>query len=273
MKKKLIASLLVGAVLSTSIIGFTACGGDISMNKGKKVSEAEWKAAFAATISAESCTVNTYMEDINEITDIDDEAGEVHMTVTSKDKVKYCCDVKNGILYTESYLTKSRVGVPDGEETTGYEESFNEAYRVNEGTVGYSASYERGYWYVCEYSDGVYIWNPTSVLDNSYSVEKGGGKIALSELYGAFTYSDGVYTAKLYSDSYYLKPDYIISVAVKGGYVVGYHIESSYEEQGEGSYTHVESINQVYNFSDFNKTTVKLSKDAKKAIEDFKNKE
>ena len=94
----------------------------------------------------------------------------------------------------------------------------------------------------------------------------------VSELYDAFTYSNGVYTATLWkpATSWTSAYKYTVSVSVKGGYVVGVSTEYTDGEEEEGFSTGT-TFKYVYNFSNYGSTTVKASDAAKKAVEDYKN--
>ena len=62
MRKKLIATLVAGAVMSTGLIGLTACGGGHDINKGEEVSKEDWAKAITATVEAKNYTVDAYQE-------------------------------------------------------------------------------------------------------------------------------------------------------------------------------------------------------------------
>ncbi len=269
MKKKLIATLVAGAVLSTGLIGLTACGGDgHGINKGAEVSEEDWGKAFEATVAAESFTISAYMESSYTISGNYEEYGDVDMKVLqTREGTSYY----DGSTYGTTNVKIVATGVPDDEELQKEYKNNEyelENYIVKEGDTYYSASYstetEDAKWsvHVSPYDGG----SATSIFTVPYSTEKNGTTAALSDLYSAFTYNDGVYTATLWSYS----TEYTVSVSVKDGYIVGYSTEYSDEEVEENGNKEGESIKMVYNFSNYGSTTVSPSDDAKKAIEDYK---
>ena len=282
MKKKLIATMVAGAVLSTGLIALTACGGGLSINKGEEVDAAGWKAAITATCDAKNYTVESYAEmelkAKGSYEGIKDELGadSVDMNVKSTGEGKNYYDLENNTSYSKGTTKVKASGVPEGlkDETEYQDKDYSiELYSVKDGDTYYMASYntikEDAEWEV--YGSPVSVGSisdVTYVLKQTYATEKDGTVVkSISDLYESFTYSSGVYTATLYRSS----SEYTISIAVKGGYVVGYSMEVINSEEDEG-FTSSESIKYVYNFSDYGKTTVNPSNDAKKAIEDYKAK-
>ena len=274
MKKKLIASLIAGAVLSTGIIGLTACGGGHDINKGEQVDEAGWKAAITATGEAKNYTVKAYEEAEMKTTGNMELLGLTDINITTKESAEanYYFDLGNGSIYSKETIKMTVSGVPDklkDEDVYKNKEYSNEAYSVKDGDTYYSARY-RG-------SDKEPEWNVNEsssfygggfgylVTNASYATEKNGTSIALSELYESFTYSNGVYTATLWDHD----TEETVSLSIKGGYVVGYSFSSNYEG-GSDSLKVTGTGKTVYNFSDYGSTTVKASDDAKKAVEDYK---
>lgn len=271
MKKKLIATLVAGAVLSTGLIGLTACGGGNSITKGKKVDADGWKTAITATAEAESYTVDTHEDTTVKITGSIEEMGitDLEVTTTSKGEGKEYY-VANSALYSKTSYTVEVTGVPEGmEDEFKASDYVNEKYTVKDGDTYYKASYygssSNPAWSVytsSEASDS----SLSDLFDEELATEKGGEAKKVIDLYDAFTYSSGVYTATLYSED---ESEIILSVSVKGGYVVGIAVEYNYEYEDYGMKTTV-SAKAVYNISGYGKTEVTPSDDAKKAVDDYK---
>ena len=282
MNKKFLATLIVGVVAATSIIGFTACndngggsenggndGDDLSaVVKGVQVDAEGWAKAFEATLAAESYTVKLYREDAYKASGTDDELGEINLSVI---------DTRNGTAYYDGNTygkTKVKVvatGIPDDEDWQKLyqnQEYDIESYIAKDGETYYSAYYstqeEDAEWSVSTLDtiDGSTI----DVLNSTYATDKDGtANAALTDLYEAFTYADGVYNATLWQYGV----ETAVSVSVKDGYVVSYSTEYLYKYEYEG-YTHSDGLKVVYNFSNFGSSTVNASDAAKKAVEDYK---
>ena len=276
MKKKLIATLVASAVLSTGIIGLTACGGGNGghdINKGEEVSKAGWAAAITATQSAKNYTADAYQEVDTTMTGNMGELTNINLTGKTIGEAKFTYDLDNGGIYVKQTVKITVSGVPDelkGEDGYKDDEYVTESYCVKEGDTYYTANY-RGNAENPEWSTGSttsfssgglgYLFNST------YSVEEDGTAVTLSELYDAFTYSNGVYTATLWGGG----SEETVSLSFKGGYVVGYSFASTHEEGDEDSKM-INSGKMIYNFSNYGSTTISPSDDAKKAVEDYKAK-
>ncbi len=273
MRKKLIATLVAGAVMSTGLIGLTACGGGHDINKGEEVSKEDWAKAITATVEAKNYTVDAYQEMELKLTGSIEDLGvsDLNVSATTKGEGKTYYDIDNGSYYGNSSVKVTVSGVPDelkDEDEFKARDYVMEQYGVKDGDTYYTAMYdgteETPEWEVREYSSAVsggmgYLFTQT------YSTTEGGTASTLDELYDAFTYSGGVYTATLWQYSIEMK----ISVSVKGGYVVG--ISSEYtEEEGDENSKMSTTAKMVYNFSAYSGTTVSASDAAKKAVEDYK---
>ena len=277
MKKKLIATLIATAVLSTSIIGLTACGnndGDESIPdavvKGVQVDKEDWAKAFETTRAATNYTAKTYVEYTYKAKGINLELGEIDLTSTTTQEGP--CYYDKGDSYSKAKIKVVATGVPDDEEWQNRyknEEFDIENYFVKDGAFYYSANYgmetEKDKWSVTTVpvtSDNLHI------MDGAFTTcatEEGGERAELSALYDAFTYADGVYTATLWI----YDRENTVSVSIKDGYILGYSTECITEEEFEGNKESV-SEKYVYNFSNYGTTTVTPSDAAKKAVEDYK---
>lgn len=276
MKKKLLATLVAGVVLSLGLIGLTACGGGgggngvLSINKGEEVNEDDWKAAITATQAAENYTIDSYDETETKTTGTMNEIPNINCTVVYKTETKMYYYYDNAT-YSYSTLKLEVSNVPaalkdvDGYKALSYVE---EAYSVKEGDKYYSGNYDNYYmgeWMM--YSVTSVSDSPIDSMINQYfSITQQGLKRKVNELYDEFTYSEGVYTATLWNN---FGNEVKISVSIKDGYVVGIASEYGYEAGGDG-YSQVSKVKIIYNISDYGSTTVNPSAAAKQAVEDFK---
>lgn len=277
MKKKLIATLVAGAVLSTGIIGLTACGGGLSINKGEEVSKEDWAKAFTATMEAKNFTAESYAEESmsmkgsGEMLKLMIGVESIDMSVKAVSQGKGYYDVENGTTYGTATAKVNVSGIPDDwKDEAKYQNSDvkTETYAVKDGDTVYNAMYnsaseEENKWSV--YTTSSINTGLSYILGASFATEKGGASATVSTLYDAFTYGGGVYTADLWLEGAEVK----VSVSVKGGYVVGFAYEGTATEE-EAGLKSSESSKVVYNFSNYGSTTVNASSDAKKAVEDFK---
>ena len=273
MKKKLIATLVAGAVLSTGLIGLTACGGGHSINKGEKVDAEGWKTAITATQEAKNYTVDAYQEVELKVTGSMEELGITDLNITGKSKSesKSYYDLENSSSYSKQTVKAEVSGVPEAmqdiDEFKGGDYVM-ESYYVKDGDTIYYANYstqsENPEWNVSttSYVSGSEIMY---MINQTLATEKDGEASKVIDLYDAFTYSGGVYSATLWSYDMEVK----LSISIKGGYVVGVSMEYT-EEDGDENSTMSMAIKVVYNLSGYGSTEVKASDDAKKAVDDYK---
>lgn len=270
MRKRLVATLLVGAVATTAVIGLSACGG-AGIEKGVQVDEQGWKDAFKASVEAKNFTTEQITETKGSTSG---SVGDISVNVKmeSNENLLSYYDVDGGKSYEKGTAKMKITGVKDLDETIKQvlhveddidETEDYESYIVKEGDTYYEAIKENGEWAVDE-SYGVYAF---SILSHaSYATEATGEDQALSLLYSAFTYSGGIYTATLYNYG----QEYTVSVSIKDGYVIGYSVEYKMEGEQSGITVKTES-KQVYKYSNYGNTTVNPSNDAKNAIENRNN--
>ena len=284
MNKKFLATLLVGAVAATSIIGFTACndnggGSENGSNDGEdenipdtiatgvQVDAEGWAKAFEATLASKNCTIKAHRETTFKAKGVHDELGEIDLssTVTQEGTTYY-----DGSAYGKMKAKAVATGVPDDEywqKEYKNQEYYTESYGVKDGETYYLATYsneeEDAEWYVNETSTELDVIG--ELLHAEYAAAEDGESVELADLYESFTYEDGVYSATLWQYGV----ETAVSVSVKDGYVVSYSTECLYEFEYEG-YTHSDGLKVVYNFSNYGKTTVNASDAAKKAVEDYK---
>ncbi len=280
MKKKLIATLVAGAVLSTGLIGLTACGGG-GLEKGEEVTKEDWAKAFTATLELKNFTAETVSESSGTATgSVDTGSGKVDVTVKtdSSSKSAQYVDIDGGKIYMtaeeaikiegankalgEILATSLNINDRDEKTNTAY-------YVVKEGEVIYSADNDNdeNKWDADE--SGYLEHDLHDILGyESYATEETGKVQALSALYDAFTYSSGFYTATLWQYGYETK----VTVSVKGGYVVGLQTEATVDmKANEYNPLDTKGTNkQTFKITKIGSTTVTPSDDAKKAVEDYK---
>lgn len=268
MKKKLIATLVAGAVLSTGLIGLTACGGGLSINKGEEVDADGWVKALEATAEATNYTVESY-EESNVDYSGTVEGVTISFSVSGTDQGKTYVDIDNDTMYQSSTAKVTVKGdVPEAlkDQYSNKEYKYEQYYAKVNDTL-YNASYSdassEAAWRVY---DAYSIDGPAEyLLYGSYSTTEDGEEKSLDELYDAFTYKSGVYTATLYADG----DAATVSISIKGGYVVGVAVEYTVEQDyGMNMKITAKSVN---NFSAYGSTTVNASTDAKNAIDNYVN--
>ena len=274
MRKKLIATLVAGAVMSTGLIGLTACGGGHDINKGEEVSKEDWAKAITATVEAKNYTVDAYQEMELKLTGSIEDLGvsDLNVSATTKGEGKTYYDIDNGSYYGNSSVKVTVSGVPDelkDEDEFKARDYVMEQYGVKDGDTYYTAMYDgtaqTPEWSVREMSS-FYNNGMSFLFEGDYATEKDGTTSTLDELYDAFTYSGGVYSATLWQEG---DDETKISLSIKGGYVVGYSTEATHED-GDGNSSMTSTGKYVYNFSNYGSTTVSASDAAKKAVEDYK---
>lgn len=280
MKKKLLATLIATAVLSTGIIGLTACGGNNNGDnngdedkitdtvvKGVQVDAEGWAKAFENTFAAESYTAKAHFESSYGVKGTYEELGEIDFSVTGTQEGTIYYD---GNEYNKSICKVVATGVPDDE--TMQNRYKNKEYEREDYIVKDGETYYRAY-YSTEEEDAEWTVSTSStdrgsvvieILGTSFATEKNGESKTVAELYESFTYKDGVYTAALWGDDI----EATVSASVKDGYIAGYSLEFIYEEEDEGGKMS-EGIKYVFSLSDYGKTTVTPSDAAKKAVEDY----
>ncbi len=305
MKKKLIATLVAGAVLSTGIIGLTACGNSVSMPKGEQIADATaWAKAFEETSKLTNFTCETsFTVDQKGEGTLKNEKGEDQ---TAKYTAKYSTydltayDEDGDKAYTESNESMDMKATSDGEEEklkySSVEKYYYELDEKGEYATSYwkasygkkdidstdRKSYTENYWDA--YSSYDYASNPLKklALDFYESDSTTASSKSITTLYDKFTYSGGVYTATLYSvvEIAEMGSDLIkveVKVSFSGGYVIGLSYKAKKVEGelslSEGNFKYTYSTEAVYALKDINKTDVtkKANKDINKAIQKAKD--
>ena len=227
MKKRILATLLVGAIAGTSLIGLTACGG-VSLPKGDEIDAEKWAEAFEKTGELENYTLK-HSSSYNVSGD-----GKIYLseTKTTDFSHKSKASVNETLLYdlkgqkaygeskTSAEISTQAYGLKDYEKSksslvakTYYElkETKNETdyfwnvtytkaksnnvdteYRSNnvKGTSEFS-------WYA---STTRYFYSPEfdALSGRFYKDSEGEEGGYLPTLYESFKFESGVYTASLY---------------------------------------------------------------------------
>lgn len=274
MKKKLIATIVAGAVLSAGLIGLTACDTveGLTINKGEQVTKEQWVAAITQSLAAESYTVDVSNVGFRREKGSTEELGKFDTTrkYVITGNVYY-----DGSTYSKTVEAVKFTGVPDAykdnanyqDAVINYEEYICKeitTYNVNYYTTHYSSDY--GEWYTGP-GEGNINYTLAQSLGYNWRTEKTGQAVKITQLYDAFTYSGGVYTATLYNSG---SDEYKVSVSIKGGYVVGYS-EYNYDEYSNEKGTAIYEGTEVSNYSNYGSTTVNASDAAKQAIETYKS--
>ena len=144
MRKKLIATLVAGAVMSTGLIGLTACGGGHDINKGEEVSKEDWAKAITATVEAKNYTVDAYQEMETKMTGSIEVLGITNLNISAKTtgEAKNYYDLANGSFYVSSSVKATVSGVPDelkDEDEFQARDYVMEQYGVKDGEKYYMA--------------------------------------------------------------------------------------------------------------------------------------
>ncbi len=274
MRKKTLAVLLAGAVAAAGIIGLTACKKDdgIGIQKGDQVTEEQWKAAITATVAAENYTVKTSSENNSTASGkVGEETVNYSGVSTSSGTLYY--DLTNKKVLTESTSTEKVTGGKLFDEEDGEETLTRKMYIESEGLKLWSASFddEKNEWgaYSNTCSTEVELkgrfsrYGVAYMFSRKYSATQGGAAVTVSELYSAFAYDDGYYSATLY-DEYGDASK--ITASVKGGHVIGLLVESTNEGTETDGTTYKDTYKTIYNLSNFGSTTVTAPAEAAAAI-------
>lgn len=267
MRKKILATLLVGAVAAAGAMGFSACGKDkdgVKLTKGAEVSEEGWTAAFAATAAAQN-----YTWEINGdyITSGTVDSKNVTERYTVVEKILY--DAVNNHSYSEYTETYKTTGYKDaGIEEEDYDETETvKRYTLKDGSVTWEAEYcsgdEQPAWQADEY--GYFSSYAAALVSSTFATEKEGEQKSLAELYPAFKYSGGYYTANLWVEVDDELTEVKLTVSVKDGYFIGMQSEYSVTFSEEGSSGTI-TVKKSITLSKYGSTTVEAPAEAVAAI-------
>lgn len=235
MKKRFIATLLVGAVAVSSAVGLSACGTkSVSLPKGVSVSEEEWKEAFSSEKlnDLDNYTLeNSKSKTVSAKGTVTDEIYTIEMDYSLKSSYysTYLFDKINGYAYsettdsettkttathttlnvTEKYKSKDTSTSksyyePGTDEDEYWRASYSKSNATeNSSESGKSSEKDENYWTASKTS--YFASNRYSSVSNDFSSRYYDDKDIedaesnyITYLYDKFTYSDGVYTATLY---------------------------------------------------------------------------
>lgn len=232
MKKKVIATLLAGALLGAGAICLSACGSSsVSVPKGDKVTEDKWSAAFEKMPELENYTLKSSMNVQCKLSGTKTEANyytgkkkdikvEGNGKAESSSVVLY--DKKGKTAYQESSSSSSASGSEDGEKGESKSKYVSKNYyELSETKDSYwraryslensyssdveskSERKEEDFW---EASETSYFASSSvsslASIGSFYETNDKDTAVAKSikVLYSKFTYSGGVYTADLYRE-------------------------------------------------------------------------
>lgn len=269
MKKRFIATLLVGAIGVAGIAGLTACDtNSVSMPKGEQVSAEKWAEAF--TLAGYKDLKNyTYSESKTASISVkgsETSEGKTHKSSGSAKYTSYKTTLyegDGGFAYSEKTSNTSATLTSDGETYNSSKRYSDKKYyqpKSNEdGTkTYYSASYNldetksnvshtatETYWHATSTQSFIQgEATPNHFLADSFQTQKDSNTVVtLDKLYESFGFAGGVYTAKLYltPTSYdydldelgYLLSNTVeceVAVSIKDGIVVGYSVKAETKE-------------------------------------------
>lgn len=264
------AMLLAGAVAAAGVITFTACGdGTDGVPKGEEVTAEQWKTAITATSEVGNYTAEIRGENVESASG---KVGDKTVNYVGKETIagKLYFDYNSKKILLETNTTLKTTGAElfgeEDEEETSEHKSYNEV----ENLTIWAAVFDDAEWKV--YSNTAVSQDSLneqfltgSVLysfENSlFSTTEDGQGVKITELYSAFTYSNGVYSAALYLNGDRTE----ISMSFKDGYVVGVS-QTRTEEGVEEDTTYKTTYKYNYVFSDFGKTVVTTPAGAAEAI-------
>ncbi len=309
MKKKLIATLVAGAVLSTGVIGLTACGG-LSVPGGEELANKEaWTKAFTDTLALTNYTMeNSSSQNINVKGTVNNGTKDLEQDFTIKTSatalIVYGED--NDKAYMESTSKSEGKGTYLGKEENANATYNTKAYyelkeNKNDVKTYWGAEYAK---VESKSSEGVYneenYWAASvenHFMSNSissllyiaqfYETKDAAAPKSIAELYEKFTYNGGVYTADLYTrvsldnsgDLPYVNESCKVTVSFKGGYVIGLVIkvdaEDSIEEANQYNLSYKCQTETIYTLKDIKSSDAskKVNKDITKAIDEAKAEE
>ncbi|MDE7083432.1 MAG: hypothetical protein K2O89_07010 [Clostridia bacterium] len=284
MRKKFLATLLVGAIAVTGVIGFTACNNDGEgsgehgsgeLQKGEQVNAAQWQEAFFATAVADNYTLTVNYE--NKTVGTKKKDATVKYTYTDTQSTKLYFDLNGKKILDESVSTaKSEGGEAIGEEDVN-DTVTNKLYYSAEGSVMWRCDFNatENKWTVNSDDYGtetaatefLSAYGISGLLSSKFSATSDGKEYDLSSLYDAFTYSDGFYTATLYSVGFGSdETPFNFTVSLKDGYFAGVQLVIKSEAEDDG-FDLVHTMTASYVLSDIGTTTVTTPSGAAEAIE------
>lgn len=277
MKKKIIATLLVGAVAVSSVVGLSACGGkSVSLPKGVQVDKEGWEKAFSyenmnkldnyTLESSGSSNASIKGKEVDE-----DVTYEIDLSAKSSSYALLLYNEKDGYAYSEAETSSSSKGtMKDSKLNITEKESYKSSgssknyYEYDTGLETYwRASYSKSSTSGTNSEEGKSsrnteeYWNASTsnYLPNNYSnlsylmgskyYDKKDIKNAeggyLPNLYEKFTYGDGVYTATLYkyfdAEEVDIPVAYTVKVCIDSN---GYVVGYSEKVNESGTYNDIE---------------------------------
>lgn len=276
MKKKILTALLVGAIALTAAAGLAACGG----NGGDAVTEEQWAAAFDNTVKAENYTVVSSAEILtNSVGSSNGSEVTYTMSITSSE-TSYL-DLTGGRAYTAGSATRSSTGTGVSDEMLGEKTVLTKTYLEINGNILWVSDYDEtnSKWQAEPQEFGTEAEAKEFLAQNEltaslsakqfYAALPADGEAkTLAQLYSAFKYSGGKYTATLYASvagAAYSEID--VTIVISGGYVTLMTSESGGETIQQGVKV-TTSSKMSYAVSDIGVTTVHAPTEALDAIDE-----
>ncbi len=293
MNKKFLATLLVGAIAATSIIGFTACNGNNGNNggdengdetpveelqKGEEVTEEQWKAAIKATTEAGNYTVAGYYESKGVATRDDD--ASVNCLMMEYQQTTISVDLGSSKFYSDSLVGRKSAGAETiGEEDVDVKNPLREYGTVSGSTLWFSVYFEdedewrarfNNYNTADVAKEELSTYSSCSVASSLFSISfsetADGTPVTLADAYSLFEYEDGYYKASVYSDGIAVDKVVELTVSIKNGYVIVFNYGYTSEKVYDGLNVN-QSVKSECSFSAFGTTAVNAPEGAVAAVE------
>ncbi|MDE6411412.1 MAG: hypothetical protein K2L02_02620 [Clostridia bacterium] len=236
MKKKILATVLAGAMVATCAASLAACGDSkVSMPKGDEVTDTEWAEFFEKTTEVKNYTLEYSVDSTATIKGTYkaptgmDITKKKEQTIEGKSKASESglalYDVENNKAYSETKSSSELSMKGDEDKSTseseGTEKEYYELKAEKEGVktywyadyskfesssespLGKDSKKKEEYWDAyteVEFAES-YIYEIFEGDIYFYeSKEENAEEKSILELYEKFTYADGVYTATLYKE-------------------------------------------------------------------------
>lgn len=234
MKKKILATVLAGAMAATCAASLAACGDSkVSMPKGDVVTADEWGEFFDNTLSLNNYTFEysvaskaTVNGTVKTAVDYSNPEKKKEQTVEGKSELSesglYLYDEENKKAYSETTAASEASMKGDEDKSMSSDEEISKEYyelkeegvywrtRYNksdysaESPTGKESNKEEGYWRASTtayFADNyVEVFADADLVSFYDTKEEGATLKNITRLYDKFTFADGVYTATLYQE-------------------------------------------------------------------------
>lgn len=259
MKKRLIATLLVGAIAVSGTIGLTACeDNSVSLPIGKQVTETAWSSAFDNTSVLNNYTLKQSAKanvtlsgtatmgtskthdvcgsakiNVNSTALYDNDGKTSYLGSTSDMSTDSVTDGEKAILSMKSSSGEYYCpGEKDGDNDVYWKADYSKSETLAESEEVKGKETTEQYWR----AEKSYNFSNNYAVDlfEDYFYESNdetAQSYKIADLYDKFTYSDGLYTATLYYmqdlEIFNLKDlvECTVTVSIKDGVAAGYRVE------------------------------------------------